>query len=46
MTPIVTFETVLQFLTITYAVSAIFMLLVTQVCLAAIETFIDDSTFF
>jgi hypothetical protein len=46
MTPIVGFETVLQFLIVIYAVSPIFMILVTQVCLAAIETFIDDSTFF
>ena len=42
MTPIVAFETALQFLTVTYAVSTIFILLVTQVCLAAIETFVDD----
>ncbi len=39
-------ETALQFLTVTYAVSTIFMLLVTQVCLAAIEIFVDDNTFF
>ncbi|MEB3216098.1 MAG: hypothetical protein VKN72_07670 [Nostocales cyanobacterium 94392] len=38
MTPIIAFETVLQFLAITYAVSTIFILLVTQICLAIIET--------
>jgi hypothetical protein len=46
MTPIVAFETALQFLIVTYAVSPIFMLLVTQVCLALIETFVDDSKIF
>lgn len=46
MTPIVGFETALQFLTVTYAVSTIFMLLITQVCLALIETFVDDNTIF
>ena len=46
MAPIVVFETALQFLTVTYAVSVIFMLLFSQLCLAVIETFIDDSTFF
>ncbi len=42
----ITFGTALQFLTVTYALSTIFMLLVTQVCLAAIEIFVDDGTFF
>jgi hypothetical protein len=46
MTSNVGFETVLEFLIVIYAVSPIFLQLVTQVCLAAIETFIDDSTFF
>ncbi len=42
MTPIVAFETALQFLIVIYAVSPILMMLVTQVCLAAIETLVDD----
>ncbi len=38
MTPIVAFETALQFLTLTYVASGILVLLVSQVFLAAIET--------
>jgi hypothetical protein len=37
MSPYVTFETAVQFLTLTYATSTIIIMLVAQICLAALE---------